>query len=74
MTGLLSLDSTSASLQWGEGVDDSAMMEMDKLTVEETKDLLISTLFVLKHLDTREFCGPHTYIRRLVHDIFSFLV
>ena len=30
------------------------MRDMDKLTVEETRDLLMATLFVLKHLDTRE--------------------
>ena len=30
------------------------VMEMDRLGVEETRDLLISALFVLKHLDTRE--------------------
>ena len=36
-----------------KGVDE-VMLEMDKLNVEETRDLLISVLFVLKHLDTRK--------------------
>lgn len=30
------------------------VMEMDRLGMEETRDLLVSALFVLKHLDTRE--------------------
>ncbi len=37
----------------GVGLEE-VVMEMDKLSVEETRDLLISLLFVLKHLDTRE--------------------
>ena len=39
----------------GCGLDD-VVIEMDKLSVEETRDLLVSLLFVLKHLDTRMCC------------------
>lgn len=35
-------------------VFEEVVMEMDKLSMEETRDLLVSALFVLKHLDTRE--------------------
>ncbi len=38
----------------GSGLDE-VVVEMDKLSVEETRDLLVSLLFVLKHLDTREW-------------------
>ena len=60
----LSLTSDSASAQLfgsvgaggGAGsVFEEVVMEMDKLSVEETRDLLVSALFVLKHLDTREW-------------------
>lgn len=38
-------------------VVDEVVIEMDRLSVGETRDLLISTLFVLKHLDSRKtFC------------------
>ena len=38
----------------GGSVFEDVVMEMDKLSMEETRDLLVSALFVLKHLDTRE--------------------
>ena len=38
----------------GGSVFEEVVMEMDKLSVEETRDLLISALFILKHLDTRK--------------------
>lgn len=57
----LSSDAASAFL-FGSGTGsigrnglEEVAMEMDKLGVEETKDLLISALFVLKHLDPREW-------------------
>ena len=54
----LSSDMASAVLFSGVGAIgyglEEVVMEMDKLSVEETRDLLVSLLFVLKHLDTRE--------------------
>ena len=56
----LSSDTASALLfsggvgAMGSGLEE-VVMEMDKLSVEETRDLLVSLLFVLKHLDTREW-------------------
>ena len=32
------------------------LREMDRLSVEETRDLLVSVMFVLKHLDNGSYC------------------
>ena len=58
----LSLTSDTASaLLFSAGVGavgcglEEVVMEMDRLSVEETRDVLVSLLFVLKHLDTRKY-------------------
>lgn len=58
--GELSLSSDAASTllfsggTGGGSVLEEVVIEMDRLSMEETRDLLVSVLFVLKHLDTRE--------------------
>ena len=46
---------------------DQTLIEMDKISVDETRDLLMSVLFVMKHLDR----GTYTWIfmsSMIMHD------
>ena len=44
-----------SSQTWAGGVEE-VVVEMDKLNAQETRDILIAFLFVLKHLETG-MCG-----------------
>ena len=43
-------------------VEQQTMMELDQLTEQETRDLLISVLFVLKYIDRGVYVTPKIII------------